>query len=230
MTVTVIGDNTGDDYAGTEDTQVRIYSTVANTNYGTTTPLEITFWTSSDQNHSLLKFSGLSNISASDTVSAATLAIYISTTSTPAGYYGDARRLLRNWVVSEATGNNYSTGNAWTTVGGVSDGNDRSATIDGSIPLNTASAYASISDANLVTTVQNFVDGTWANYGWHLDADNAVYNYTAKFISEEGSDGSRPYLSVTHAASGGSLFVRGGGEGGLAGMGGLAGIHGGLAG
>jgi hypothetical protein len=47
-----------------------------------------------------------------------------STTTTTLSLYP----LLRNWVETQATWNVYSTGNNWTTAGGLSDGNDKEAT------------------------------------------------------------------------------------------------------
>lgn len=200
MTVTVIGDNTGDDYAGTEDTQLKEGSPT--TNYETSDPIEITKWAASDYTHSVVSFSGLSNVSVSDTVSAATLNLYIVGTSAAAAGYADIRRLLRNWVVSQVTWDDYATSSAWTAGGAEDTTNDRSSTITGTMVVDTSGGYYGTSAANLVTDVQNFVDGTWSNYGWHYERNGASHNQFTTVRTETGTDGQRPYLSVTHAAVG----------------------------
>jgi hypothetical protein len=200
MTVTVISDNTGDDYAGTEDTSIS--NTNPTTNYGTSSTMELTNWAGGSDKHLCLSFSGLSNISASEVVSSVTLGIY--------RFNGDAnthsiglKRLLRNWVEAQATWNIYSTGNNWTTGGGESDGNDRSGTSSGSFSSSSVAGYKTItSTGQLMDDVQDFIDGTLTNYGHHVEVLDAS-NYWAQYRASEGTDGQRPYLSVTHAAAGG---------------------------
>ena len=70
--------------------------------------------------------------------------------------HSDYKRLLRNWSETTSTWNNYSTGNAWTTAGARSDGNDRSATVTATLTMSAALAYKTISSAQLATDVQNF--------------------------------------------------------------------------
>ena len=74
MPTITIGNNTGDDYAGTEDAQIKSAYTAAN--YGGRANFECTKWASGDHTHTLLGFSGLSNLPSSITVSAATIHMY----------------------------------------------------------------------------------------------------------------------------------------------------------
>lgn len=193
MATETIGRNSTDTYTGCEDTQIR--QGAPTTNSGSGTQLEVTKYAVGDHNHTLIKFSGLSNL-AGVTVSAATLYFRVESGGGLPNT-ASARALLRAWVESEATWNNYSTGNAWTTGGGLSDGNDRSSSVSGSVSVTGASAYFGI---DVTADVQAIVAGG-NNYGWHLertdgqdDTDYIVVN------SSEDSDGRRPYLEVTYTA------------------------------
>ena len=73
MSTALIGDNSTDDYAGTEDAMIA--SVNPTYNYGAGNTLFI-YEETGDIIHSLLKFSGLSNISSPVTVSSASLYIY----------------------------------------------------------------------------------------------------------------------------------------------------------
>lgn len=209
MTTVVIGDNTGNDFAGTEDTHMK--SNAATTNYATTDPIESTKYGVGDHTHALLKFSGLSNITPTVTVSSATLSFYCVIADN--GYSGgttqtiSARRLLRNWDVATATWNVYSTGNSWTTAGGLSDGNDRTAAASATVTGNSTNdaAYKSFSGATMVSDTEAFINGTLSNYGWHFErTDSQNDTYFWQWSSEEHASGQRPYLTVVYTASGGS--------------------------
>lgn len=193
-----IGDNTGDDYAGAEDAHGR--SSETSTNYNTTTEYVSSY--TGDLQHTWLKFSGISSLSS--TVTAATLYLYI-TEAGCATFDVDLNRCLRNWVENQVCWANWSTGNAWTTAGGTSTGNDISATVTADWSMSsTTGAYDSISTAQLATDVDDFRDGTYSNYGWLLypDSGQAADCYR-RFISSDGTDGQRPYLSVTVSGGGG---------------------------
>ena len=199
MTVTVIGDNTGDDFAGTEDTELRggtgnlgSATTINYKNY-TVTPVIRT---------GLLSFSGLSNIPATDTVSAATIGKYF-TLNQGGSTYLDFQVCLRDWVELEATDTLYSTGNSWTSSYAQSDGNDRDATISAALTYGSLNTYNTASSAQLAADVEDFIDGTLSNYGWVLTQEAQAIDATDihRFVTSEGTDGQRPYLSVTHAAA-----------------------------
>lgn len=209
MPTVTIGNNTGDDYAGTEDAQIK--SNNSSVNYGGKTTFECTKWASGNHTHSLLGFSGLSNLPSSITVSASSLNIYHVAYATGERTI-TARRLLRSWVEGTADGeeqsgscswNSYGGGN-WTTSGALSDGNDRSSTVSGTGSLEGA-GWMQISGSQLNTDIQN------GYRSWHLErtdgADDSTYD---TFTSSEGSDGNRPYISVTYeeSASSGSVVPR----------------------
>lgn len=213
MPTVVIGNNAGDDYSGTED--ARLYQPWADYNFGANTQIVVSKYGSGNYSNTLLKFSGLSNLS-SITVSAATLAVYRS------GGEGTAhditfQRVLRNWVEGAQTSglntadspasccwNKYGSENSWTSGGGISNGNDRSAVVTGSFSSSDY-GYKTISSSQLATDVQNMANGDYDNYGWNLEqTSNIDTGSYSVFDSSEGTDGRRPYLSVTYTESGGS--------------------------
>jgi len=200
MAVTVIGDNTGDDYTGTEDSKSAEDNTT--TNYGSSTTFNWSSFSSGTFNNSQLSFSGLSNISSSDTVSAATIGLNrtfgVATTSITTL----VRKFIRNWIESEVTWDAWSAGNNWTTAGGTSQGNDIESTLTHSFDSPTSNGAFTFSSGQLATDVENMISAS--NYGWLLYRDPATTpdSWYIGIISSEGADGSRPYLSVTHAAAG----------------------------
>ena len=210
MTVTVIGDNAGDDYSGTEDTQIQQIDPT--TNLGSLSGLDTSKYGAGDWRNSLIRFSGLSNIASTEIVSAATVSIYRTTgTGVPTV---TLKRLLRVWVELQATWNIWSTSNNWTTAGGISNGNDRSATVTDTMTVTNSNGYkTSDGIAQLLSDVQDFIDGTLVNDGWHFERTDAENDATYTFWeSSDGTDGKRPYLTVTHAAAGGTAAT---GEGSL---------------
>lgn len=221
MPTVIIGNNTGDDYSGTEDATLQGHSAYANNNYGSATDIETSFYYDGYPTNALIKFSGLSNISSLVTVETSTLYIFFNSDNITGSYSTIFRRCLRDWIEGTQNGDNrnnnspysccwneYGGGNAWTTPGGMSDGSDRSATQTGSITYGTLNTYHSLSSSQLVADVENIINGAVNNYGWHMD-----FNHTSnpwnwkKSASSEGTDGQRPYLSVTYESSGGSSIV-----------------------
>lgn len=199
MTTVVFGDNTGDDPTG-DNYDTRISEGAATTNRGTDTTGEITYWTSSDRHHFLLEFTGISTL-GSITVSSATIGIYGTSVA-----YGDpvtvnAHKLLRNWTESGATWNKYDGTNNWTTAGADDTTNDRSSTLTASITWNNTAEYKTFSSAQLATDAQNMASS--GNYGWRFSA-GATASRAANHETAEGTDGHRPYISLTYTASGGS--------------------------
>lgn len=198
MPTVVIGNNTGDDYSGTED--AIIHGGAPTTTYGDTANLEAKY--TGERVNFVIKFSGLSNIPEGSTVDSA--AFYILGSNPWDNITLHARRLLRNWVESEVTYNAYSTGNNWTAAGAFSDGNDRVATASGTMAVGTTENY----DGCTVTDdVGDMVAGTVSNYGWVVTRDTQDSFYYPIQRSSEYNDGSRPYLSVTYTEASGSSIV-----------------------
>ena len=110
----------------------------------------------------------------------------------------NANRLLVTWDVATSTWVNASTGVPWATAGAQSDGVDRVATPTGSVSL--LDTILGATSIDVTSDVQGFVNGSLTNNGWLLERNVAgafVTGFTY-FASSEGTDGTRPFLSVTY--------------------------------
>lgn len=220
MPTVVIGNNTGDDYSGVDDTHIK--ESHATNNYGSNSTYETTKYASSDHTHSLIRFSGLSSISGTVSVSSATLYQRLSAQDGSANAYTvTIRLLLRNWIEGTQAGddrsndlpysccyNEYGGGNSWTSAGALSNGNDRSSTSSGDFAVTGDYGYQSFSSEQFATDVENIINESISNNGWHGERTDSQDDSRYKvFISSEGADGQRPYLSVTYTESGGASIV-----------------------
>jgi len=222
MTTVKIGDNTTDGIAGCEATQ--IYKATPTTNLGSNSSIEASTFDSGDTRVSWLRFTGISSIPAGSTITAVSLFLWKTNDNVFADDGGsevpntfEIRRSLRDWVETQATWNIYKTSNNWGTAGG-SNATDRSATLSGSqaTAFNTdVGAYKEIAlNATGIADVQGFLDGTLTNNGWRFGlADesgtgNSAGQYQV-FTSDNGTNGHRPYLSVTYTAGGSNAVGRG---------------------
>jgi hypothetical protein len=216
MPTVVIGNNTGDDYSGTEDAMILEWGSLATRNCGGRVNTEISKAASGDYANTLIKFSGLSNLPASISVSAS--ALYMTCWTHTAGTRtATAKRLLRNWIEgtldnADRTGdspasccwNEYGSQNAWTTAGALSDGNDRSSTASATMTMD-GTGYKYFSGSQLNTDIANMRSGTYSNYGWMLERTDGSGDSTHDvFAMSEDMDGHRPYLSVTYTEGGSS--------------------------
>ena len=199
MTTATFGNNTGNTYSGTADAFLRENAATTNSN---TITLKISKYDVGIHEHSLLKFTGLSNIPAAAIITNATLYLYVQDQAA-AAHTAAVRRLLRNWVETEATWNIYSTGNNWATAGGRGAGTDRVDAASASLNMPAATdVWTSVSSAGLIADVQGFVNGTYPNYGWHLERSSAANDLKwNEFDSSASTDTIRPYLEVVYQSS-----------------------------
>lgn len=212
MPTVVIGNNTGNDYSGTED--ALLHSGVATNNFGGSAAFG---W---NNNYALmLKFSGLSNITRPVTVSSVICSIYkYAGGGTGTGTF---YRCLRNWIEGTQDNasheiddpdsccwNEYGEGNAWTTAGCLGDGTDRVA--DATTTMTIGATEGQFYDSgNLSIDVEDMVNGDVSNYGWSIPNNCAAYGaywYLSEAIGA-GEDGHLPYLSVTYEAGGGTTPI-----------------------
>lgn len=210
MVAAVIGDNTGDDHAGTED--AHMITTPAGDNYGGCTDFRVYKFAVGNHAYGLLSFSGISNLPSTLTVSSAIINLYVEASSGAGSHTITFKRALRNWTEGtscSASGvcnfNQWATSSNWTTAGGLSDGNDRSATVSDTMTgVTTTFQYYSANDsAQIIADVEDFADGTLTNYGWHSERTDAADDSTYRFFtSSEGTDGQRPYIAVTYTTGG----------------------------
>ena len=181
-------------YAGTRDTEIN--QAQPSSNFGSATTLRADGddpgGTGQDVS-SLIKWD-ISEIPANAIVEAATVTFTVSDASSQSYVLYE---LLRDWQEGEATWQQWSSGNAWQTAGalGAADqGNlvlgQLNASVSGptSVPLN----------ADGVAVVQDWVDGSATNYGFHL-VENGATNGLDLRSSEYGTAGDRPKLTVTYS-------------------------------
>lgn len=138
----------------------------------------------------------LSGIPAGSTITNAFWTVNV--TSGASGAFDiSPKRVLRAWVEGQASWNNWSTGNAWTTPGALGAASDRVAA--GSCVLNYPGGFAtgdvvSGTNANLIADIQAIVNGSQANNGWRFEEGLAIAmpaNATAAL---------RPQLTVVYNA------------------------------
>lgn len=198
MTVVVIGDNTGDDYSGTLDSFIR--EDTPTTNNGGQPFMFVNKHVAGQYMHGYLEFDGLSNIPLNVVVTDASVKPYLNFGNSTNSNTISLKRFLVNPEELEITWNDYSSGNSWTTAGGLSDGNDRSATISASVSFpGQTYGYITFTGSQLITDVQNYIYGVYNNNGWHMERiDAADDGDLRRFTSRTGADGQRPYLSVTY--------------------------------
>ena len=211
-----IGDGTGEDYAGCEDNQIKSASNT--TNYGITTLLQTGSWVyTSDLTFLLIKFSGLDSMADVADVTSASLWLYLNATSAHT-LNVIAKALKRLWIEggqNAATHENdepdsscwldYGSTNAWSTAGAQHEENDRDATVTFTVSVNQTAEYKEFNSAQLATDVLGMINGTINNYGWTLYLDTASNSiYKEWRSSEHATNTTRPYLSVTYTAAGGT--------------------------
>src|SRR3989344_2490397 len=146
-------------YSGTTDTYINTYSKL--TNYGSATILALYPYNSVKP---IIRFD-LSAIPANAIINSATLSMYASSWG---GSSGNNKNLIyqildKNWQESQANWNIYSTSNNWSTAG-LGYGTDIASSPSVTIVTGYAPAPMWV-DLNVATLVQNWVNGTYPNYG-----------------------------------------------------------------
>lgn len=193
------GNNTTNDYSGVHDTYLELASPT--TNYGSNDDIFIDRYDASYHRNSLIRFTGLSNIPSNATITSVVLTLYnYQSNGAPTL---DLHKVLRDWVLAEATWNIYSTGNSWGTGGCENFGTDCTAGASASTTATPSSYIQWGSTSQMVADVQSWVNGSATNNGWLVvrqDAgeDNA---FTHCYSSDrQFADGYLPYLTVEYTA------------------------------
>ena len=204
MTTSIITENTsaqnatGDLYSGVEDNNLlEQFPTFNDDSNGS---LRVYKGTSGQHAHTLIRFTGLSNIPSTDTVTSATLYLRLRSGGGTGTYTIDLRRALQPWTAGGSTWETYDGTNAWDTDGCLGDGVDRVATVVGSVSVGTTDQYYGIDCTSLV---QDIVDGTISSdEGFHIErADSGGDGNDKRFnSSDDPTTTQRPELVVIHEA------------------------------
>jgi hypothetical protein len=200
-TITISG-NTGATYSGCDETQLR--ENQATTNFANDTTFNVTAWDTGDRKHTVMKFTGLSNVGAG-TVTNAKIRLYCvaNNGNNPTT---QVYALRRNFVESQATWNIYSTGNNWGTAGALNTTSDYNNSLLASQLITTTGQYYEFSGAAVDAYVQAIVSGG-SDFGLLLIdsgfAAPAALDHEANYRSTEGTDAQRPELVFDHTAAGG---------------------------
>ncbi len=205
MTVSTLGANSTDTHQTVSDCYINGSAPNANNN-GTT--IVLSQGVAGDRNV-LLRFD-LPQLPSGDTVSATDLTTTLTGVAAGGGdHTAQARMSLQPWDETQATNNNYSSGNAWGTSGSLLIGTDIDSTLayDGIVynDTNPADKVFPFASAGL-TNVEDQIDGTANNEGFWLSDTNGAGRRT--FPSSTGADGDRPSLMVTHAGGAAALVVQ----------------------
>ena len=195
-TVTV-GDNSTNTFSGTEDTYLR-QNPDPTLNFGNDGNILIAKESAIENFFTLIRFTGLSNIPAGVTITAAKLFIYLNDGDS-GDQLGEMRRMLTDWTETGATWNTKNGSTAWNSGGaqGALDVSSTQSAISG--PINAPDyRYHSFSGAQLITDIQNIIDGVNPNYGWHLRETTGIAGFWLDFFSSEGTNLFRPYLEITY--------------------------------
>lgn len=181
-TTITVGGRTGNTFSGVQD--VLLISDFPTNNYSTE---------SASQGYPFLLRPDLSGIPGGATITDAFWTIGVSSGA------GDpqtinVRSVLRAWVEAQASHNNWSTGNAWTTAGAAGDGTDRVASVSATLSYPggfSTSDVVSTSNATLIADIQAIVGGA-TNNGWRFDGAVSMG------LPGHATAATRPQLTVTY--------------------------------
>ncbi|KKK79973.1 hypothetical protein LCGC14_2828150 [marine sediment metagenome] len=176
-----------------------------------------------DASRPVIKFN-LSSIPSDATIDSVTLELwenFADRSAAQAAAPVNLHRLLQNWVEAQVTWNDYSTGNSWGTAGAASVGVDRDGDVSATVTLDHVAAGAMVTwaddgaDPSLKNDVQQFVNGTWANYGWILEKPDWELLGVGPFAlnqfrtSDYATAAQRPKLTVNYTLAAGVITERG---------------------
>jgi hypothetical protein len=194
MPTIIIGQNSGDDYTGVTDTQIK--ESAATTNYASGQYMEATSYSAGDNTRALI-FVAAPSLGGPVTVSAATLSVRQETAETGARTI-DLFGLLRG--VAAATWNTYDGTNNWGTAG-ATGGADYTATALDSESVSAAAGFKDWSSAALIAYVQAQINaGEPMRFMLARNPITSPPNdFTFNNFSQSGdTDGNRPFLTITY--------------------------------
>ncbi|MGY4884634.1 MAG: right-handed parallel beta-helix repeat-containing protein [Nanobdellota archaeon] len=160
-----------------------------NTNYGTDTVIDVNYATS-NRYRGLIEFD-LSDVTSAANIVNANLTLYLSSTS-GTNIPINIQRINQSWAEGEVTWNNRSSTGAWDSAGG-----DFSPFVWATNNVSTADSFYTWDVTQLV---QNWINGTYPNYGIILMAGEG--NGQWQFASSDNINATiRPQLNITYNES-----------------------------
>jgi len=176
-------------YTGATDTKIR--STNTNTNYGSSTNLEVD---GSPDYATLLKWN-LSSIPAGKIVTAVSITVNITNVSSQ---LYEIYALRRAWSESSATWNQASSGVNWGTAGANSTTSDRESTVLGAMSSSSTGLRTFSLNSSGIAKVQSWIDNPSSNHGFVI-MDYVNNSDGLDFSSRETSTVSnRPKITITY--------------------------------
>ena len=199
MTTVTIGQGAGVTYAGENDTNL-IENTPTSTN-DSATAMFVYSAVAGQRRRALMLFSGLSNISPS--VSATSVTLQLRNALTTSNVTLNVHRILVPWTASQACWNLRSTGNSWTSNGGLNS-TDVDMTPIATVSVLTSTDFYSITgNSALNALVEGWINGTIPNYGVMIvrDTDTAYDGVLTQINGGLAATAvSRPLMTVTYTA------------------------------
>jgi uncharacterized repeat protein (TIGR01451 family) len=166
--------NDDHEFTAVEDAWIR--ATDPDVNHGSETTLRVRPESIVTTSHTLIQFD-VSSVPSTTTISYAALLIYETTSNS--GQTISVRRVLTDWVEGQATWNDRSTGNAWSSGGG-----DYSGASSGSFAANTTGWR----EVEITTLVQGWIAETYENYGLLLLSTTTGNTDAVLLNSREGTN------------------------------------------
>lgn len=148
----------------------------------------------------LLKYAALSDgtIPSTSTILSAKLFLYVNADYSSNARTLDVFRVLRAYNPAQTTWNVYTTGNAWTTAGCGSAGNDYDNTVVGSRAFSASETLNEYKEIDLdPALIQDFVDGSWTDNGFILRFQTET-NDAYRFNLSVANETNLPYIEVVY--------------------------------
>lgn len=185
----------------TSGIDAQMNNAASSTNYGTSSALGVgEFDSAAEVYRSLIKFD-LSVIPRNARIISAQLTLTITLDRSSNARDEKIYRVLLDWVESEVTWAQWSSGNNWGLGGCSSPGADYDTTVWATLNLGTAETGAKTWNLD-VTEFSKMVSGIYPNYGWLIAADtqsNDAYVYASSFYFNADN---RPKLVVQYINGG----------------------------
>lgn len=157
----------------------------------------------------LIQFS-LTSIPSGATINGGTITLTVRIDRSANARLLSFYRVRRDWVVTEATWNAYSTGNNWTTAGAADTTNDRESDASGTV---TQPAVMAVDEKLSITLtpskLQDMIPGgTWTNNGFLLqvatESDDAILYHS----TNQGTLANGPILVIDYTPGSSGLFTK----------------------